>query len=215
MRDLAARLGTATYRYLYSPALLHSEAARDALLAEPSIGHTMARARSADIALVGVGTFGAGSSSEVVAGLGLTKSQRDAFSSQKPVGDTCCRFFDAEGRAIRGAVHDRVLAVDLDDLRRIPTVIGRGDRPGQNGRRTRGTSRWPRRRPDHRRGSRPLHPHGGRRVVARRAPVGMRPGTATSACRRQWTLCTVTRCLSHLCNARVLWSPRATRSMAI
>ena len=124
VRDLAARLGTATYRYLYSPALLHSESARDALLAEPSIGHTVARARSADIALVGIGTFGSGSSSEVLEGLGLTGSQRDAFLSQHPVGDTCCRFFDAAGRAIRGAVHDRVLAVDLDDLRRIPTVIG-------------------------------------------------------------------------------------------
>ena len=45
VRDLAARLGTATYRYLYSPALLHSESARDALLAEPWIGHTVARAR--------------------------------------------------------------------------------------------------------------------------------------------------------------------------
>jgi DNA-binding transcriptional regulator LsrR (DeoR family) len=124
VRDLAARLRTATYRYLYSPALLHSEAARDALLAEPSIGHTVARARSADIALVGIGTFGSSSSSEIVGGLGLTARQRNAFLAQEPIGDTCCRFFDAAGRAIRGVVHDRVLAVDLEDLRRIPTVMG-------------------------------------------------------------------------------------------
>jgi DNA-binding transcriptional regulator LsrR (DeoR family) len=124
VRDLAVRLGTATCRYLYGPALLHSESARDALLAEPSISHIVARARSADIALVGIGTFGSGSSSEVIDGLGLTPFQRGAFLSQSPVGETCCRFFDAAGRAIRGAVHDRVLAVDLDDLRRIPTVVG-------------------------------------------------------------------------------------------
>ena len=124
MHDLAVRLGAATYRCLYGPALLHSESARDTLLAEPSIGHIVARARAANIALVGIGSFGSGSSSEVLEGLGLTRSERDAFLSQNPVGDTCCRFFDAAGRAIRGAVHDRVLAVDLDDLRRIPTVIG-------------------------------------------------------------------------------------------
>jgi DNA-binding transcriptional regulator LsrR (DeoR family) len=124
VHDLAVRLGTATYRCLYGPALLHSESARDVLLAEPSIGHIVARARAADIALVGIGSFGSGSSSEVLGGLGLTPSQRGAFLSQNPVGDTCCRFFDAAGRAIRGAVHDRVLAVDLDDLRSIPTVIG-------------------------------------------------------------------------------------------
>ena len=124
VHDLAVRLGAATYRCLYGPALLHSESARDTLLAEPSIGHIVARARAANIALVGIGSFGSGSSSEVLEGLGLTRSERDAFLSQNPVGDTCCRFFDATGRAIRGAVHDRVLAVDLDDLRRIPTVIG-------------------------------------------------------------------------------------------
>jgi DNA-binding transcriptional regulator LsrR (DeoR family) len=121
--DLAARLG-ATYRYLYGPALLRSESARDALLAEPSIGQIVARARAADIALVGIGTFDSGSSSEVLDGLGLTGWQRGAFLSQGPVGDMCCRFFDGAGRAIRGTVHDRVLAVDLEDLRRIPAVIG-------------------------------------------------------------------------------------------
>src|SRR3954447_15949700 len=36
VRDLAGRLG-ATYRYLHAPALLRSEGARDALLAEPAI----------------------------------------------------------------------------------------------------------------------------------------------------------------------------------
>jgi len=54
----------------------------------------------------------------------LSASERKSFFAEGPVGDTCCRFFDAAGRAIRGVVHDRVLAVELDDLRRIPTVIG-------------------------------------------------------------------------------------------
>ena len=63
-------------------------------------------------------------SRSVLSGLGLTASERRSFLAGGPVGDTCCRFFDAAGRAIRGVVHDRVLAVELDDLRRIPTVIG-------------------------------------------------------------------------------------------
>ena len=123
VRQLAGRLG-ATYRYLHGPALLRSEAARDALLAEPSIGDVVARARTADIALVGIGAVGTGSSNNILEGLGLSPSQRAAFLAQGPVGDTCCRFFDAEGRPIGGVVHDRVLAVELEDLRRIPTVIG-------------------------------------------------------------------------------------------
>jgi DNA-binding transcriptional regulator LsrR (DeoR family) len=123
VRELAGRLG-ATYRYLHAPALLRSETARNALLAEPAVADVLQRAQTADIAMVGIGTVGTGSSREMLDGLGLSASERKAFLAARPVGDTCCRFFDAAGRAIRGVVHDRVLAVELDDLRRIPTVIG-------------------------------------------------------------------------------------------
>jgi DNA-binding transcriptional regulator LsrR (DeoR family) len=123
VRELAGRLG-ATYRYLHAPALLRSETARDALLAEPAVADVLQRAQTADIAMVGIGTVGTGSSREMLDGLGLSASERQSFFAEGPVGDTCCRFFDAAGRAIRGVVHDRVLAVELDDLRRIPTVIG-------------------------------------------------------------------------------------------
>ena len=123
VRELAARLG-ATYRCLHGPALLHSDSARDALLAEPSIGRILARARSADLALVEIGTIDSEPASGVLKGLSLTDAQRRAFLSQNPIGNTCCRFYDGDGQPISGIVHDRVLAVDLDDLRRIPTVIG-------------------------------------------------------------------------------------------
>ena len=123
VRELAGRLG-ATYRYLHAPALLRSEAARDALLAEPAVSDVLERARAADIAMVGVGSVGFGSSKEMIEALGLSPAERRAFLGAGPVGDTCCRFFDAEGRTVGGVAHDRVLAIELDELRRIPTVIG-------------------------------------------------------------------------------------------
>jgi DNA-binding transcriptional regulator LsrR (DeoR family) len=123
VRELAGRLG-GTYRYLHAPALLRSETARDALLAEPTVANVLARAKAADIAMVGIGAVGTGSSSEMLHGLGLSAAERKAFLAKEPIGDTCCRFFDAAGQEVRGVVQDRVLAVDLDDLRQIPTVIG-------------------------------------------------------------------------------------------
>ena len=42
----------------------------------------------------------------------------------EPVGDIAARYFDADGSAVLGPVHDRVLAVTLDDLAAIPTVVG-------------------------------------------------------------------------------------------
>lgn len=123
VRELAGRLG-ATYRYLHGPALLRSETARDALLAEPAIREALESALSADIAMVGIGSVGVGSSSVILDGLALSPDERAAFLAENPVGDTCCRFFDADGTAIGGVVHDRVLAVELEELRRIPTVVG-------------------------------------------------------------------------------------------
>lgn len=121
--EMAARLG-ATYQRLRGPAFLHSDTARDTLLAEPSIGRIVARARSADIAMVGIGAFGSDSTTAVLDGLGLTAAQHRELLEQCPVGTTCSRFYDVDGKPIHGVVHDRVLAVDLDDLRRIPTVVG-------------------------------------------------------------------------------------------
>ena len=123
VRDLAGRLG-ATYRHLQAPALLRSEQARDALLAEPSIAAVLAQARSADIALVGIGTVGVGSSVQVLEGLALSPAEHEAFMAENPVGNICCRFFDSQGQTVGGVVDDRVLAVGIDDLRRIPTVVG-------------------------------------------------------------------------------------------
>jgi DNA-binding transcriptional regulator LsrR (DeoR family) len=74
--------------------------------------------------MVGIGAVGTGSSTEMLKGLGLSAAERKAFLAAGPVGDTCCRFFDAQGRPVLGVVHDRVLAIELDGLRRIPTVIG-------------------------------------------------------------------------------------------
>jgi DNA-binding transcriptional regulator LsrR (DeoR family) len=83
----------------------------------------VARARSADVAMVGIGTIGSGAKAAVLDGLHLTESESRAFGAQEPVGDICCRFFDAQGRPVTGAAYGRVLGVDLADLRRIPTVV--------------------------------------------------------------------------------------------
>jgi DNA-binding transcriptional regulator LsrR (DeoR family) len=123
VRELAARLG-ATYRYLHAPALLETPAARDALAGEPSIAAALDAARHADLALVGIGAAGAGSSASIVDALHLSAAEQRAFEAGRPVGDVCARYFDIDGRPVGGPVDDRVLAVTLSDLRRIPTVVG-------------------------------------------------------------------------------------------
>jgi DNA-binding transcriptional regulator LsrR (DeoR family) len=123
VRELADRLG-AHYHYLHAPAVLTSQATRDALIAEGSIVGALDIARKADVALVGIGNATSGSSAQIIHALGLTDEQRSEFEARAPIGDIAARFFDADGIAIDGPVHDRVLAVDLDDVRRIPLTMG-------------------------------------------------------------------------------------------
>lgn len=123
VRELADRLGT-PYQRLHAPALLETKASRDTLMAEPSIRSVLEAGRKSSVAFLGVGAVGVGSSEAVIESLHLSDRDRAAFEAADPVGDVCARFFDEDGSPVHGAVEDRVLAVSLEDLRRIPTVVG-------------------------------------------------------------------------------------------
>lgn len=124
VRELSTRLG-ARYHYLNSPAIFESTAARNLLLNERSIHEVLEKARHADVALVGIGNPREGSGAIVLSQLRLSPSELEEFRAARPVGDICGRYFDVEGEEIRTVnVHDRILAVEIDDLRSIPSVIG-------------------------------------------------------------------------------------------
>lgn len=123
VRELADRLG-ASYRYLHAPAIMGTSKAAAALMGEPSVAEALTFACSADIAFVGVGACGHGSSQALMDQLNLGAREISALRRQNPVGDVCARFFDRDGNGITGPAHDRVLAIELDDLRRIPRVVG-------------------------------------------------------------------------------------------
>jgi DNA-binding transcriptional regulator LsrR (DeoR family) len=123
VRELASRLG-ANYRYLHAPAILDSSQAREALLTERSIVQSLDAARDADVAFVGIGTPAHGSSAAILSALDLAARDEKAFWAAQPAGDIAARYFDHAGRPVKGAVYDRVLGVDLDDIARIPTVVG-------------------------------------------------------------------------------------------
>lgn len=123
VRELAVRLG-ASYRLLLAPASLGSPEVRTTLMAEPSIAQALDAARRADVAFVGIGTPSHGSSSAVLASLDLSPEEEKEFWDASPAGDIAARYYNASGQPIRGSVEDRVVAVTLDDLARIPNVVG-------------------------------------------------------------------------------------------
>jgi len=123
VRELSERIG-ARHRYLHAPALFGSAEALTLLRREPAIADALDAAKRADMAMVGIGTAGIGSSGALLDALALSPAERASFDAAGAVGDVCGRFYDLSGREVPSAVNQRVLAVTLDDLRAIPTVAG-------------------------------------------------------------------------------------------
>lgn len=121
-RRLAQRLG-GTFYYLHAPAIVDSPETRNALIKQPGIEDTLGRGASVDVAFVGVGALGVGTSKDLFAEAYLTRREQQDLLSSGPVGDVCARLFDIEGRSCKVSVEQRVIGISLKALRQIPKVV--------------------------------------------------------------------------------------------
>ena len=119
-RRLAKKLG-GKYHYLHAPLFVDSQNARDIFLEQPIINATLNLARSARVALVGIGTTEPNASSFLRA-RHLTEAQVSELRRQGAVGETSGKHFDIHGKADFDINH-RVIALRLDEMKRIPYVV--------------------------------------------------------------------------------------------
>jgi DNA-binding transcriptional regulator LsrR (DeoR family) len=122
-RDLAERLG-GRFSYLHAPAIVESPTVRDALLRQKGIAEVLKRGEKADLAFVGIGSLGVGSSAELFSEAGVTGAERKEMKESGAVGDVCARLFTVEGERCDVAVDRRVIGTELRSLRKIPRVVG-------------------------------------------------------------------------------------------
>jgi deoxyribonucleoside regulator len=118
---LAQRL-TNRYRYLHAPLRVDDPDVAQGLLAQHNVAETLSLARSADVALVGIGALNPEVSSLLRAGY-LSLDEFNAIKAQGAVGDICARHFDRHGQPVARAFDSRLICVSLDELRTIPNVI--------------------------------------------------------------------------------------------
>lgn len=123
VQALARRCGVQPSRFL-APAIVESPQTKAAIASETAIRTALELAAQVDHAFVGIGTFGVRSSVTIVEDMKLSEAELATFLAQKPAGDLSGRFFDDAGTELGPPTSDRVIAVTLDDLRRVPCVIG-------------------------------------------------------------------------------------------
>jgi DNA-binding transcriptional regulator LsrR (DeoR family) len=119
-RRIADAFGADCYQ-LTAPVVVANESLRTALWSEPGLRELLERARRVDLAVVSVGDV-----SEAATLFRENLLPRSALASLKEagaVGDVLCHFIDDEGKVVDHPVNRRVIAVDLEDLRRVPKIV--------------------------------------------------------------------------------------------
>ncbi len=122
VRDLANKLG-GRYSYFNAPAFAPSAEAAKALLSSPQVARALEVAKSADVAVLGIGAYDAGTSRLFLDQAKVTDDERREAEREGAVGQICGRFFNRHGRQLDLELHRRILSVDIEDLQAIPTVV--------------------------------------------------------------------------------------------
>ena len=119
-RSMARRLG-GTFMTINTPAFVPDRRTRDSFLALPQIRAVWQRLKHADVALIGIGTL---ENSVFVERGVLSTADLKRLATGGAVGEICGRFFDRNGRECDSPWRDRVISIELEQLRRTPQVIG-------------------------------------------------------------------------------------------
>ncbi len=122
VRRLADLLG-ADATFLPAPSSVSSAKARRVLLEEPFVRRATALFDELTVALVGIGGLQPS---------GLLASSGNVFSADElslvraagGVGDIGLRFLRADGRPVPTSLNERVIGIELEQLKRVPRAIG-------------------------------------------------------------------------------------------
>jgi deoxyribonucleoside regulator len=119
-RVMAQRLG-GIFVSLNTPAFIPEKRTRDALLQLEQVRSVHENLDRAKVALVGLGTL---ANSVFVERGTLDAGMARELERAGAVGEVCGRFIDANGEECATGWRDRVISVQLEQLRAIPQVIG-------------------------------------------------------------------------------------------
>lgn len=117
-----ARVFRADWLHLPAPAIVDNEHTMAVLMEEQLVSEALDMCRKADIALVGIGTIDENNGAVTLGH--MTACEMAGMRAAGAAGEIGYRFFDLEGRPCPSRLDGRIMGIDLEDLRSIPTKIG-------------------------------------------------------------------------------------------
>lgn len=121
-RNLAKNLNAQFVPFL-SPVVVRNSKVKRSLFEEKSISKSLHLARSADVALVGIGSKGSSSSEMLLKEFGLSRSEHQELIGEY-AGDVAARFYNINGAPLSIKLDERVIGLTLDEIKNVPRVIG-------------------------------------------------------------------------------------------
>lgn len=108
--------------YLMAPAFAKDQTTRDAILSNEGISKVLDMSKKVDIALVGIG--GVLETSTLLDTGDLYDYEIEELRKKKVAGNICGNFYDENGAIIETLADKRRISISLQDLQKIPLVIG-------------------------------------------------------------------------------------------
>lgn len=128
-RHMASLYTGSRVTYLHAPVLVDSPDIKQAMVRDGSIKAALDEARARDLALVGIGSLD--ETAPLIRYGHLTEADRKRLLAAHAVGDMGTRFFNAEGEPVQ-VLDDRLIAIEWDEMARIPRVVAIAAGPEKN-----------------------------------------------------------------------------------
>ena len=109
--------------FLPAPGVVGAKATRDVFLEDPFVREAMSLFDQITMALVGIGRV-APSSLLAQSGNIFSETELNMLREENAVGDILLRFFDAEGDPVDSPLNDRVVSMELEQLKNVDRAIG-------------------------------------------------------------------------------------------
>ena len=109
--------------YLPAPGVVGAKATRDVFLEDPFVQEAMSLYDQITMALVGIGSV---SPSKLLAQSGniFSDEELNMLRKKNAAGDILLRFFDADGSPVESSLNDRVVSMELEELKKVDRAIG-------------------------------------------------------------------------------------------
>ncbi len=116
-----AQLCSARPVFLLGPGVVANARIRNALRREPQVQEVVSYYDRLSVLLVGIGAV---PTAPVLRDMGYVSAEDQAeLRANGAIGDISLHFFDAEGRPVRSSLDDRVVGIELEQLRKVPRIV--------------------------------------------------------------------------------------------